>query len=357
MKVILFLFRSILDGKRIGEIMNRRYFFASLTRIANLADISWTVERLTKDHWETGDYVIGEVNTHHRGLSSIELGNGRMIEVTDGDHIVGAFGQRCATLEAVGDWRAIGDDWQMEALTSAGLFGKLTSKSAFLPALLSLTYRGHVIVNGTKTRMRDFVSILPEKPFTLPVVLIVGTSMSAGKTSSARLIVRLLKEAGLKVIGAKLTGAGRYRDILSVQDAGADWIFDFVDVGLPSTVCPEEEYRRALRQLLTRMMATQADVVVAEAGASPLEPYNGATAIAELEQNVRCTVLCASDPYGVVGVTTAFERRPDLVAGAAANTEAGIQLVEKLSGLKALDLLDRRSLPQLRDILMTTLGL
>jgi hypothetical protein len=58
-----------------------------------------------------------------------------------------------------------------------------------------------------------------------------------------------------------------------------------------------------------------------------------------------------------VGVTTAFEQQPDLVAGAAANTEAGIQLVEKLSGLKALDLLDKQSLPQLREILKATLGL
>jgi hypothetical protein len=336
--------------------MNTRYFFASLTRISNLSDTPFTVERLPKERWAAGDYVVGEVAAPHRGLSSIELGNGRMIEVTEGDHIVGAFGQRCATLEAVGDWRAIGDDLQMEALTSAGLFGKLTSKSAFLPALLPLTYRGHVLVAGKKTAMRDFVPLLPDRPFTLPVVLIVGTSMSAGKTSSARIIVRLLKEAGLKVIGAKLTGAGRYRDILSVRDAGADWIFDFVDAGLPSTVCPEDEYRTALRHLLSRMMEVGANVVVAEAGASPLEPYNGATAIAEIEKNVRCTLLCASDPYGVVGVSTAFKRQPNLVAGAAANTEAGVQLVEKLSGLKALDLLDKRSLPQLRAILKETLG-
>ena len=108
--------------------------------------------------------------------------------------------------------------------------------------------------------------------------------------------------------------------------------------------------------IITRMMEVGADVVVAEAGASPLEPYNGATAIAEIEKNVRCTLLCASDPYGVVGVSTAFKRQPNLVAGAAANTDAGIQLVEKLSGLKALDLLDKRSLPQLRTILKETLG-
>jgi hypothetical protein len=181
--------------------------------------------------------------------------------------------------------------------------------------------------------------------------------MSAGKTMTARLAIRLFKEMGLKVIGAKLTGAGRYRDVLSMKDAGADLIFDFVDVGLPSTVGPPQEYRRALSQLLTRIAEAGADVVVAEAGASPLEPYNGATAIAAIEPNVRCLVLCASDPYAVAGVIGAFQKRPDLVAGAAANTKAGIELVEKLCDLKALDLLDKRSIPELRALLSKALGL
>jgi hypothetical protein len=66
-------------------------------------------------------------------------------------------------------------------------------------------------------------------------------------------------------------------------------------------------------------------------------------------------VLCASDPYGVVGVAAAFKTQPDLVAGAAANTQAGIQLVEKLSGMQALDLLDKRSLPKLRALLKSAL--
>ena len=334
--------------------MKARHLFASLTRISNLPGAPFTVEACPRDQWETGDYVVGEVGQPH-GLSSIELANGRMVEVAEGDLVVGAFGQRCATLEAVGDWRFIGDDLQMEALTAAGLFGKVTSKSAFLPALLPLKYRGHVLVAGKKAAMRNFVPILPEVPFTLPIVLIVGTSMSAGKTSTAKAVVRLLKEADLKVVGAKLTGAGRYRDILTVKDAGADWIFDFVDVGLPSTACPPEEYRGALRQLLARVMEVDADVLVAEAGASPLEPYNGATAIAEIESNVRFMVLCASDPYAVLGVAHAFKRQPELVAGAAANTHAGIQLVEKLSGLRALDLLNRESLPKLRGMLKASL--
>ena len=64
-------------------------------------------------------------------------------------------------------------------------------------------------------------------------------------------------------------------------DAGADAIFDFVDAGLPSTVCPTDVYRQAVRQLLSRMASTDVDVAVIEVGASPLEPYNGDVAVEE----------------------------------------------------------------------------
>ncbi len=204
--------------------------------------------------------------------------------------------------------------------------------------------------------MSDYVPEVPEREFGLPVVLMVGTSMSAGKTTSAKVIVRLLKEAGLSVIGAKLTGAGRYQDMQAMQDAGAKSIFDFVDAGLPSTVVPEKEYRRVLRNLLSRMAAVEADALVAEVGASPLEPYNGAAAIDELGSNVRCTVLSASDPYAVTGVIAAFGNHPDLVTGLATSTQAGVELVEKLSGIRALNVLDEDSFPKLRVTLKKTLG-
>lgn len=336
--------------------MKPRYFFASLTRISDLPEQRFSVERLSRREWETGDYVVGEVASPPNRLSRIELSSGRMVEAVEGDLVVGAFGVRYATLEAVGGWQGIGRDQMMEALTGAGLFGRSTSRSILLPSLLSLAYKGHVVLSGKKAAMRDYVPAVPEREFGIPVVLLVGTSMSAGKTTSAKVIVRLLREAGLRVIGAKLTGAGRYQDVLAMQDAGAEHIFDFVDAGLPSTVAPEGEYRRALRNLLSQMAAVEADVLVAEAGASPLEPYNGAAAIEEIGPNVRCTVLSASDPYAVTGVTEAFGGRPDLVTGLATSTTAGIELIEKLSGIRALNVLDRSSLPRLNAILRDKLG-
>ena len=119
-------------------------------------------------------------------------------------------------------------------------------------------------------------------------------------------MIRQLKQFGLRILGAKLTGAGRYHDILAMADAGADVVFDFVDAGLPSTICPSDEYREAMILLLGRMAELHADVAVVEIGASPLEPYNSDTAIALFEDCVRVTMLSTCDPYAALGVMTAF---------------------------------------------------
>ena len=122
--------------------MKPRYFFTSLTRISDLPKAPFSVEPLPRREWETGDYVVGEVASPPNRLSRIELTSGRMVEVAEGDLIVGAFGVRYATLEAVGGWQGIGHDRMMEALTGAGLFGKATSRSTLLPPLLSLALQG-----------------------------------------------------------------------------------------------------------------------------------------------------------------------------------------------------------------------
>ncbi len=188
--------------------MKAKHFYTSLTRISDLQETAFSVERLPRREWETGDYVVGEVVSPPNSLSRIELTSGRMVEVVERDLIVGAFGVRYATLETVGGWQAIGHDQKMEALTAAGLFGKSTSRSTLLPSLLSLAYKGHVVLGDEKVAMRDYVQDAPERELERPVVLMVGTSMSAGKTTAARVIVHLLREAGLSVIGAQLAGRG-----------------------------------------------------------------------------------------------------------------------------------------------------
>jgi hypothetical protein len=196
---------------------------------------------------------------------------------------------------------------------------------------------------------------VPEGDLDVPVVLLVGTSMSAGKTTTGRLIIHELKKSGLRIVGAKLTGAARYRDVLTFGDAGADAIIDFVDAGLPSTVVDHRVFKDAMHYLMNRVAALEPDVLVAEAGASPLEPYNGKIAIDTLQKHLRLVALSASDPYAALGVQSAFGLTPDLITGPATNTTAGISLAEALTGVPALNLLDTASLPRLRRLLRDAL--
>jgi hypothetical protein len=329
----------------------------SLTRVSDLEAQPFTVQPLPQEQWATGDYVVGKVIPPVNVHSYIELPTGRIAKLLEDDRVVGAFGVRRATLEIVGDWQSIGADGYMEDLTNAGFFGRTTSRSFFVGAPPALIYEGHVMRQGQKVRMQDFVPVLPDKDYACPTILIIGTSMSAGKSTTARVIIRVLKQMGLKVVGAKLTGAGRYRDVLTMGDAGADRIFDFVDVGLPSSVMPGDAFRKSLHQLLTQIAHASPDVVVAESGASPFEPYNGSIVMEELRSQVCCTVLCASDPYAVIGVMQAFGVQPDLISGAATSTTAGVQLVETLAKVPALTLPGKASLAKLTEILKTKLPL
>lgn len=316
-----------------------RTITGSLARRADFADRAYDVAPVRQADWAIGDFVLAEVSKNPTGLDSIESPEGEMIPVAAGDRIIGAFGHRAATLEGVGSFLDIRDG-QMQALTSAGLFGAFTSMSTFIPEPLSLDYLGHIVRDGNKQTMKQFALRCTAQAFAVPTILIVGTSMSAGKTTIGRVACKLLSEMGLKVFGAKLTGAARYRDVLSFKASGAVEVYDFADAGLPSTVLPEDDFRAAIRPLLAHMHARRPDILVVEAGASPLEPYNGAAAIDELGDAILCTILCASDPYAVVGVQQAFKLRPDLVSGPATNTTAGIELVRKLSGVHGINIID-----------------
>jgi len=316
-----------------------RCLYSSVARISDLRSKAWQKKAVDPAEWATGDYVLGEVTGTPTDLYHIEATDGQMLAVEPGDLVVGALGVRAATLEGVGSFRDV-EGGHLHALTSAGLFGHFTSISRFLPGPLALEYRGHIVRRDHKVRMQDFAIPPTGNTFEVPTILLVGTSMSAGKTLTGRLICQILARAGHRVIGAKLTGAGRYRDILSFRDAGAAEIYDFVDVGLPSTIVPEADFRAAIVPLLEYIDSREPDFLVAEAGASPLEPYNGAAAMDELGDNICLTILCASDPYSVVGVEHAFKLTPDLVTGPATNTSAAIELVDKLTGVPAINVIE-----------------
>ena len=69
--------------------------------------------------------------------------------------------------------------------------------------------------------------------------------------------------------------------------------------------------------------------------------------------------IYGSMSYGGVtfGVQNAFGIRPNLVTGPAAQTSAAVELVRKLTGLPAINVIDPEQKTQFREFLLQTLGI
>ena len=103
--------------------------YGSLARIADFGNSNFEVVPMAHSDWATGDYVESEVIGAPTGLYCIEDRSGHMVKVEPGDWVVGALGERAATLEGVGSWRDVSENNLMHALTSAGIMGWYTSRS------------------------------------------------------------------------------------------------------------------------------------------------------------------------------------------------------------------------------------
>jgi hypothetical protein len=219
---------------------------------------------------------------------------------------------------------------------------------------MALRYLGHVIVNGQKARMADYVGQPRSTRCDVPVIQLIGTSMECGKTTAGRATIRLLKQRGLRVAGAKLTGVARYHDIQSMRDAGADFVLDFVDVGLPSSLLPPPEFAGCVDHMLGLIADQSVDVAVVEMGASPMEPYNGEVAMERLRDQVQFTILAATDLYAALGAIDHLSVKPDLIVGRVASTSAGITIVEHETGIPTINPLDPESTAGLEALLART---
>ncbi len=306
-------------------------YLGSVTRWISTDDAS--IEKVQRADWNDGQAVVGNLMREAR----FELSTGREIDLTTGDMIVGALGTREATLEVAGSWRD-GDGSNINLLSASGVVGACTSFSPFVPYPAPLEYVGHLVRNDKPLNVRDFGLKVEPRDLSIPVVLVIGTSMSSGKTMACRALIRELHRRGVQVGGCKLTGVARWRDTLSMHDAGAVAAYDFVEAGLVSTVTDEESVTHAARVVLTALEDAGAKMIVCELGASPMEGYQGAAVMKELEGKVLGIIMAASDPYAVIGLQKAYGITPNIVTGRATVTEPGRTLVEKLAGVATVAL-------------------
>lgn len=206
---------------------------------------------------QIGDLLVAEVASTGKH-TAVETINGLTVNIFPGDLIIGAFGNRYATDQYEGYVPAAWYD-RCDLLSIGGVCGEVCSAHTSMGAPTRLRVLGALCDGqGRPLNLRDFARPAPARLPAGQVILVVGTSMNSGKTTTVGTLARALHRAGMRVAAAKITGTAAGKDGRFFQSCGADPVFDFTYCGFPSTYLLDQHDLLAIFDDLSRRLAVAA---------------------------------------------------------------------------------------------------
>jgi len=248
-----------------------------------------------------GDLVlarVAEIGQHKR----LESPEGRRTTLFPGDEVLVCYADRYAPdqFEAV----VPADLGPCDLVAAGGVAARMVSQHAEMSAPTRLdpvglvTTAGGRVANLQRWRLREDL-LTDHRPWTIAVI---GTSMNAGKTTTAAGIARGLIAEGHTVGAAKVTGTGAGGDAWLLRDAGAEPVLDFTSVGLASTYrCDEDVVLDSFHTLHSHLAASGADVAVIEVADGVFQRETAALiASSAFHETVDTVVFAAGDAMGAL---------------------------------------------------------
>ena len=211
-----------------------------------------------------GDLVVAEVLSVGKN-KTIEERTGRTMYLFPGDLIVGAFGNRYATDQFEG-YIPQGPIETCDMLSVGGVCGEVVSQHDSVASPTKLRVLGLAADKaGQPINSRSYGLLAQERSGGAEVILVVGSAMNSGKTTTAGTLARALSRSGFEVAAAKVTGTAAGKDTRYFESCGARPVLDFTSAGYPSTYMTSlEELLDMHHALLGHLQATQPDYVVLE---------------------------------------------------------------------------------------------
>ena len=295
---------------------------------------------------EEGVLLAVRVLNNKTRYNQLELTSGRMATVNLGDVVVGALGHRKALLGYSGHLpHQLEVGGKVQILNIGGVLGICDSINPevgapfdceVLGTVLHFPYLGERIGVPARAGARTLDSAAALDTRAVPIVALAGTCMDSGKTAAACAIVSRLRHLGFRIAACKATGVSLRRDILAMEDAGAQDTMIFSDLGVVATTA--DNGPALTRSLLTSLAETGPDVIVIELGDGLLGAYGVEAILSDsaIRQVLTAVILCANDPVAAWGGTKIlreqFEIDPALVTGPATDNAVGVdQIMERLS--------------------------
>ena len=291
---------------------------------------------------EAGDLVYGVVTRigHH---SSLEHTSGRLHRIQDGTRSIFVFGNRYAPDQFEGQLPDNMTD-KAEILSQSGVVGIVKTKNALMKDPTRVKILGYVCDSSNRILNTRSMSIIKPRlqhkriPRS-PMILICGTSMNSGKSMAATACCWALNTLGYKVRAAKITGTAGLKDILHMNDAGAEHYADFSYLGFPST------YKLSMDELLhifntidlkyannpkNFWVVEFADGIIQRETAMLLGSH-------EVQSRIDKLIFCANDAFGAIGGLRVLKERfgliPDAISGICSSSPLSIKELADYSTL------------------------
>ena len=271
---------------------------------------SYTTRRVEAEHMtglRVGDWTpapgdlalarVEELGQHTR----IETPDGRRACLRPGDEIIVCCGSRYAPdqFEAV----LQSDSWPTDLVAAGGIASHYVSSHCRMKPPTAIATLGAVCgEDGAPLNVADYALPRLQTKRPIPAILVVGTSMNSGKTTTAGAIVSGFADAGLRVGYAKVTGTGSGPDPWLMVDSGAHEVLDFTDGGYASSFhVPIGELEAMSLNLIDHLADRLCDLAVLEVADGLLQEETAALlSSSSFRLRIFGTVFTAYDAMGAI---------------------------------------------------------
>jgi hypothetical protein len=309
---------------------------------------------------EVGDVVYGRVARIGQH-SELENKSGRIHTINDGMKGIFVFGNRYAPDYYEG-FVPEAMKTEVDLIARSGVVGRITTKNSSIKDPTRVRLLGYVCGDdGTVVNTRNFSLVKPtrlaKKANRSKLVLVVGTSMNSGKSTSAVACCWALSTMGYDVRASKITGTASLKDILYMQDAGAKVVNDFTHFGFPSTyMLDEDDILHIFNHLDLKFGNNPKNYWVVEVADGVLQRETSMLLNSEdVRSRIHRLVFAAHDAFGAVGGIDVLKRRfglvPDAISGVCSGSPLAIRELSEFTSIPVFNNRER-NLNELSELLL-----
>jgi len=232
------------------------------------------------------------------------------------------------------------------------MVGEIKCKNELISYPTKVKMLGYVCDStGKVVNTRDYILVNPRKRERnnpgAKLILCIGTSMNSGKSYAAAACCYALSSMKKTVRAAKITGTAGLKDILLMEDCGAQHIADFSYFGFPSTYMLDREDLIGIFRAVDKKYGNNPRNYLVIEFADGIFQRETAMLLQETEVRSRIhkLVFCAADSAGALGglrvLKESFGLIPCSISGLCSSSPLAIREIEKFTDIPILKSVER----------------